>query len=666
VKRTRVQSHCLFGMIASMLIAGCASTPSAPVAPQTPVPPTSAQAGDKTIIAIMAQPAPGAPIPSLPEFLGIPQVFKGGCGVFRFARDRITARLGGMFPGLEPRPPLLLITDPANLSPDAPPSVQAAAKIKQEQETGAQKAKAAAFLATVGCGCYEGVAEALGENLKDCNEEVRYATVKALREVGGKSCCSCGGNSCCTPEIRKSLMRLAWETDDTGCFVERSQRVRRLARLTLETCCGADQIVDETIPVEGPETEEGQLLSKHRRATGEVHAGAVATLTTGSGTALAGGPGLALEPTLVSESSLGATATTGADGVPAIDPESAEGFPESKMVAVLSSDGSSKDEGSVVQAASGPRRPLGRVLVNVNGEPITEEMLIPEVRRRMLSAELRESQAATDQGSGSMNGEPRGGDHRSGDGLMERHLREALAEAIDRKLLAQTARKVLSATVVTRIESEVAQASGDSIEHLFVDQGSRSARLETALGQELLRRQVDHDPYVAPHEIEAAYTKDQDRYREPDQYRWRVYKIDHQRVMQLGGATRAATSEMIRYVRLRETGFQTDPPAGFDDSYVTVERHDWMPLDAVLTGAIRDRLKGLRPGQASEVESTGSESSFVLVTHIRLGQLQSMKEVTPRIKAEVLARRRAEAEAAYIAQLRSRAMIRLLPDGELP
>jgi hypothetical protein len=301
------------------------------------------------------------------------------------------------------------------------------------------------------------------------------------------------------------------------------------------------------------------------------------------------------------------------------------------------------------------------VLAIVNGESITEETLIPEVRRRMLSADPRETQSSAAQVPKAM-----AGDQRAGDRAMERHSREALAEAIDRKLLAQTARKVLSAAVLTRIEGEVAQASGDSIDQLFADPGSRLARLETAMGQELLRRQVDHDPYVAPHEIEAAYTKDQDRYREPDEYRWRVYTIDHQRALELGEPTRAGIVDMIQYVRLRETGFQTPPPIGFDDSYVTVERYDWMPLDEVPGGVVRGRLSGLRPGQASEVDSTGTESSFVMVTHIRLGQRQAMKDVSSRIKAEVLARRRAEAEAAYITQLRSRAKIRLLPDGELP
>jgi hypothetical protein len=186
-------------------------------------------------------------------------LFQGTFGLLRHTRDCLAAQLGTFFPGLEPTPPLKLLTDPANLSPDAPPSVQAAAEIKAKEDQAAQKAKAVAYLATVGCGCYEGVAEALAESLKDCSEEVRYATVKALRDLGLKNCDCCGGNSCCTVEVHKELMRLAWETGENGCFVERSQRVRRLARLALETCCepSFDPNDESVMPEEGPEDGEG-------------------------------------------------------------------------------------------------------------------------------------------------------------------------------------------------------------------------------------------------------------------------------------------------------------------------------------------------------------------------------------------------------------------------
>jgi hypothetical protein len=238
---------------------GCSSTPLVP--PLIPpagaaAAPAAATTATTTIIAVAPAPAPSC---SLPQFLGIPQLFQGTFGLFRQTRDCLAAQLGTFFPGLEPKPPLKLLTDPANLSPDAPPSVQAAAEIKAKEDQAAQKAKAVAYLATVGCGCYEGVAEALAESLKDCSEEVRYATVKALRDLGLTNCSCCGGNSCCTVEVHKELMRLAWETDESGCFVERSQRVRRLARLALETCCEpiVDPNADPAIPEEGPEEGEG-------------------------------------------------------------------------------------------------------------------------------------------------------------------------------------------------------------------------------------------------------------------------------------------------------------------------------------------------------------------------------------------------------------------------
>lgn len=240
---------------------GCSSTPLVP--PLIPpagagaaAAPAAATTATTTIVAVAPAPAPAC---SLPQFLGIPQLFQGTFGLFRQTRDCLAAQLGTIFPGLEPTPPLKLLTDPDNLSPDAPPSVQAAAEIKAKEDQAAQKAKAVAYLATVGCGCYEGVAEALAESLKDCSEEVRYATVKALRDLGLNNCACCGGNSCCTVEVHKELMRLAWETDESGCFVERSQRVRRLARLALETCCEpiVDPNADPAIPEEGPEDGEG-------------------------------------------------------------------------------------------------------------------------------------------------------------------------------------------------------------------------------------------------------------------------------------------------------------------------------------------------------------------------------------------------------------------------
>ncbi len=249
-----VVAACLVGL---MTAPGCSSTPIVqPLRPQVEaaVPSSTSLASlASPVAAVTSAAAATSAVPSLPQFLGIPQLFRGAGGLLRTLRDRIAARLGKSFPGIEPKPPLKLLTDPANLSPEAPPSVQAAADIKKKEDESAQKEKAVEYLATVGCGCYEGVAEALAESLKDCNEGVRYATVKALRELGSKPCSCCGGQGCCTVEIHKELMRLAWEMDADGCYVERSPRVRRVARLALQTCCSpTSEVSDEKVPQEGP------------------------------------------------------------------------------------------------------------------------------------------------------------------------------------------------------------------------------------------------------------------------------------------------------------------------------------------------------------------------------------------------------------------------------
>lgn len=399
--RPQVLAFGLATIVVGANLGGCSSTPVVPplVRPAAAPAPLGA-----------AAPAAAGGATTLPQFLGIPQAFRGGIGLVRLIRDRLTARLGARFPGLEPRPPLKLLADPANLSEDAPPSVQAAAKIKQEQDAGAQKAKAAAFLATVGCGCYEGVAEALAENLRDCNEEVRFATAKALRDLGVRSCSCCGGNGCCTAEVQKELMRLAWEFDDNGCYVEKSQRVRRLARLALETCCQTVPGADESIPEEGPGDEDGQVLgvaqAVFRRPPG------------GAPTALADTVAHAARP-------LGSGVAT----VPA----------------------------------------RGRVLARVNGEAIHVADLNPGMEPRSTErpnrSRLGGGQAAPES--------------------------QRLAEAIDRRLLAQAARRELPTDVRSSIEWQILSDAEDV--GSGGDAADRPRRLEVALGREWLRRQIENE-----------------------------------------------------------------------------------------------------------------------------------------------------------------------------
>lgn len=234
----------------AMAVLGCAaSRPSAPA----PTPPTSANAGNTTIVAIA--PAKGTGM-SLPEFLGINKLGSGIGGVFQRIGSRIVNGLDlqGRFPGLQPTPPLLSITDPSNLGADQPPAVQAAAEVKQEEDQAPQKVMAIRYLATLGCGgCYEKVEDALLEAMSDCTEEVRYEAVKALQCRPDCGCRYCSSPSCCSAKIRKRLEEL------TQCEKEPSARIRRMARLAL-ACCNTKPLTDEEEPREGPPADQKESL----------------------------------------------------------------------------------------------------------------------------------------------------------------------------------------------------------------------------------------------------------------------------------------------------------------------------------------------------------------------------------------------------------------------
>ena len=235
-----------------MLVAGCASTPSEPTPPAAPAP-TSAQLADATIIAI-APPA-GPPHPTLPEFLGLTKLCQGIGSLFQRIGSRLTSALDltGRFPGLQPKPPLLPITDPSNLSEDSPPAVKAAAEVKQEEDAAEQKIQALRYLATIGCGgCYPDVEDALLAALDDCTEAVRYEAAVAIRGTTANPCRYCSERRCCSQKVLKRMNSIAYETNDDGCYLEPSPRVRREARLSLTACGGVVFESDATIPEEGP------------------------------------------------------------------------------------------------------------------------------------------------------------------------------------------------------------------------------------------------------------------------------------------------------------------------------------------------------------------------------------------------------------------------------
>ena len=192
----------------------------------------SGNASAADVIATPATSVTSAQPNTLWRFMGIPQ------GI-RKIRDVSVNRRGNR-PGLERKPPIARIADPANLeSPN--PAIKAAAEIKQAEDMKKQKIKAIKYLATIGCGCYDKdgkVTEALLAATDDCTPDVRMAAIEAIKDAASGECCrKCGSTSCCNEKVSKRLSEIAYERDDSGCPLESSAEIRAMARKTLCICC---------------------------------------------------------------------------------------------------------------------------------------------------------------------------------------------------------------------------------------------------------------------------------------------------------------------------------------------------------------------------------------------------------------------------------------------
>ncbi len=263
----------IVGLWACLCALGCATSSPSAVTPAAPPPQPSIRVGETTVLAIAPPAAACCKKQTLPEFLGLTQLGRGIGRGLRGLSSRIAARLdlAGRFPGLQPGPPMLAITDPANLAETASPSVKAAAEVKAEQDAAPQKIQALRYLATIGCGgCYPSVESALLAALDDCTETVRYEAALALRGTN-TACGFCNSDSCCSPNVRRKLHAIAFDIHPDGCLVESSERVRRLARLALDACGGysgssapdeGPTLPDEPIAVQSPTPPDESSLSE--------------------------------------------------------------------------------------------------------------------------------------------------------------------------------------------------------------------------------------------------------------------------------------------------------------------------------------------------------------------------------------------------------------------
>lgn len=195
-----------------------------------------------------AQPAVAAPAApaTIWSFMGIPQGLNKVHGALFNRR--------GNLPGLEKKPALKGLADPANLASENE-AIKRAAQIKQEENLKPQKIKAIKYLAKIGCGCYDkdgSITKAMISAMDDCTEDVRLAAVEAVNTaLRGEECNNCSQRSCCNEDIVKKLASIVYDRDEHGCYKEPSARVRAAAEEAMYACCtGRGPLI-----IEEPSTE---------------------------------------------------------------------------------------------------------------------------------------------------------------------------------------------------------------------------------------------------------------------------------------------------------------------------------------------------------------------------------------------------------------------------
>lgn len=128
-------------------------------------------------------------------------------------------------------------------------------KLKKEQKKKPLKLKAIQYLGTLDCNCEPEIVTELLKMLDDCDEDVRYEALRALKNKchekkhGHKQKCKdgqctaegdCPEGPCCGCQCQKRVIdrlhKLLLDRDSLGCLKETSPKVRALATQMIEEC----------------------------------------------------------------------------------------------------------------------------------------------------------------------------------------------------------------------------------------------------------------------------------------------------------------------------------------------------------------------------------------------------------------------------------------------
>ena len=148
--------------------------------------------------------------------------------------------------------------------PPDPSALAASLSAKESDAEQAAKVAAIRYLGKQNCVCYPETIDALLGVLGDCDELIRYESLRALRG-GCQSSGSCqvcksspSGNNphhtcICNDRVMKKLSDLLLEKDPAGRFKERSYRVRQLAKLILSSCLQSTPVQPDALLVPQPD-----------------------------------------------------------------------------------------------------------------------------------------------------------------------------------------------------------------------------------------------------------------------------------------------------------------------------------------------------------------------------------------------------------------------------
>lgn len=670
--------------------AGGGASPAAPAAP------TSSTSANGTTVNVASPSTPCCPHQTLWQFLGIKNLFLDIGKLLEALRNC----LGSEFPGLESVPPLTAITNPANMN-SSNPAIAAAASAKADEDQAGQKIKAIRYLATLGCtGCYPDIEPALLAALDDCTEAVRYEAAKAFRELSGRSCQTCKTKSCCSPKVRKKLDEVANKMEN-GCYKEPSDRVRRMARLALCGCGGAT--TPTPAPTEGPSeaplpgkganpaktaddatakslaeltaapSRTSDTLDANKSSSDKVVPASATTPapadakpdTKSSGpqvsvsqTPMDCGCGVNTSTSVFIPSSAPAASqqpATTQQPTPAATQSTATGSAMTAVAKALPSlatsvlrltlpgpvdttpSGASPAAAIAAQAAPAPASTLagapipakeshtaspasGSIYAEVNGQPIFESEIVPEADRQLANAAALEPSERLD--------------------ARPVYIRHQLARVIDRKLLAQEARRI--GPQIDRVAFQSAAAD---------DQSQADA---------LLKAVVRVDTNITPEQMWSCYRLNISRYTRPAEVRFEQVSARIDRFGSRDGAIAALT-----YVRNRSLGLPAgDPPANLDA--VEVQTMGWTRRDDIPSPEAANLLFRMRIGGVTAILDGGDTLHIDRVLERHAAGPAPMEMVAEVVRQQILRERREFLEQAYISQLRQQAQVWTIFDSPKP